>query len=193
MILTECAFFTASLFAGVLAGVTATFFYRLGGASRAARAVFDFLTPLSMGALFFIAMTIAADGVFRFYALAAFFTGVLLQQAIHKKLSPRLRALARRLLAPLVSLENALERRVERALAPLRERRRIRREKGRALREEKRAIKEEKRVKNALAKEKKRREIEEKAQKRGERRRGEKEKRARHRRGAGGRPVSQSD
>lgn len=186
MILTECAAFVSALFAGVLAGTLATFFYRLGSASRAARWIFDFLTPLSMGALYYCALFFAADGVFRFYTLAAFFLGALAQRAIHKRISPFLRAFARRIVLPIKSLEDAFESKVERVLAPLREKRNARREKRRKRREE---------ARGKRAEGKARRELAAASRIRDERRRkgGAKGKRARQRRDGRGRPLPQSD
>ena len=139
MIRAECAVFLAMLVGGLLAGSTATLFFAFGRASRVARAIFDFLTPIAVGAIFFFSLELSAEGVFRVYALVAFLSGILLRRLIHRKIAPWERRVARKILVPIKSLEESLEKRIATLLAPLRERWRARREAVREKREKRRA------------------------------------------------------
>ena len=128
MIETELAVFVATFLAGMLAGTVASFLLALGRGSKAARAIFDFLTPLAVGALYFFALRRFASGVFRLYSLVAFSLGVFLSFRLLKRLSPLLLKILSRLKVPIRSLENAFSAGANRLLRPLRERRERRRE-----------------------------------------------------------------
>lgn len=109
MILDECLTFALTFGAGVIGGIAATFLLALGRGSRVARAVFDFLTPPVVGAIFFFAL-FSSGGVLRWYSFVAFLLGGALQRLLHKKLSPFLRRAAKKLLVPIKSLTESLER-----------------------------------------------------------------------------------
>ena len=165
MILTECATFSAMLVGGVLASVAGRILFALGRASRVAEAIFDFLAPIAAGAIFFFSLRLSADGAFRVYCLAAFALGVGAERLLYGRLSPVLRRIARRIVTPLKSLAESLERRAISLFSPLCEKcrtlvakRREKREKKRIEREGKRAVAlEEKRVRKELRIEAKRR------------------------------------
>ena len=103
-------FTVVSLFAaGAVAGIAATFLLALGKGSRGARAVFDFLTPPIVGAIFFFALMLSSDGEIRWYAFVAFALGGTAQRLLHKKLSPFLCRIAKKLILPIKSLTESLE------------------------------------------------------------------------------------
>jgi len=119
----------------------------LGEGSRPARAIFDFLTPLALGVVYFFTLRFVASGVFRLYSLVAFLLGGLLSRRILKALSPFLRRAAKRVIVPIKSLENLISARVERWFSPLkrriaarRDRRREKKREARALRAQKQAL-----------------------------------------------------
>ena len=140
MIVDECRIFAGLFLSGFLAGGVITFLLALGGGSRAARAIFDFLTPLAVGAIYFFALYFAADGAFRVYSLIAFCFGIALWRVIFKKISPFLRRFARRIIVPIKSLEESLERRFGARLLPLRKRLDELRKSRREKREEKKKL-----------------------------------------------------
>ena len=152
MILTECSVFFAMFFAGSAAAVLAAALLALGGASRIARAVFDFLTPLLIGAVFFFALYFSSGGAFRLYAVVAFFLGGGCVRLLLKKFSPHLKRSLCKLIVPIKSLET----RVEKAFLPLAERLEKRREKRREKKEIRLAQKQERKGERALKKEKNR-------------------------------------
>ena len=160
MILTECAVFSAAFLAGMIAAAFTMLFAALGGASKVARAVFDFLTPLVAAGIFFLSAYLSTGGVFRFYFLAAFVLGGVAFSAVYKKCRPLLKRLILRVSVPILSLENA----VARLLSPLaerlkqgKERRAKRRSEARRLRLKKREINREKSEKEKASRRKKRR------------------------------------
>ena len=154
MILTECAVFSAMLLAGGAAAILASALLALGGASRVARALFDFLTPPAVGAIFFLALYLSAGGVLRLYAVLAFLLGGAGARFLLKKFSPALKRLLVKASVPIKSLERGVEklfrpvterleawrrRRLENAM-----RRKQKREEDRFLRAEKREKKRKK-------------------------------------------------
>lgn len=143
MILAEAAVFFSMLAGGAAAGLIATTLLELGGASRVARCVFDFLAPLAVGAAFFFSLYLSSGGVFRLYALIAFFLGGGLFCFVYRRLRPRLKRVIYRFVVPIKSLEKRFEER----LLPLREKRAKRREEGLVRRAEKRRLAAEKRKK----------------------------------------------
>ena len=147
MILTEIAVFAACFAAGLLSGFVAAFLLTLGEGSRPARAIFDFLTPLVMGIVYFFTLRRFASGVFRLYSLVAFLLGGLLSRRILKMLSPFLRRTAKRVIVPIKSLERRVSVRVGKWVLPLKrrlssrcDRLREKRDSVRAYRAQKRAI-----------------------------------------------------
>ncbi len=148
MILTECAVFFGTFFAGMGAAAVATVFFALGGASRAARAVFDVLTPLFAGATFFVALYFLTGGAIRLYAVLAFLSGGVVFHFSWRKISPFARRLAKRAVVPILSLEKA----VEKLFFPLTERLKKRREIRLEKRAKKRRLKEEIKKASALKK-----------------------------------------
>lgn len=110
MILEECLTFALMFASGVIAGITATFLLLLGKGSRVARAVFDFLTPPAVGAIFFFALMLSSGGVLCWYAPVAYALGGAVQQLVHKRLSPILCCLVKKLIVPIKSLEKSLEK-----------------------------------------------------------------------------------
>ena len=131
MILSECAVFAAMLFSGFLAGAVTALFFTLGKGSAVAGAIFDFLCPLTVGAIYLCSLRLAASGVFRIYSLAAFAAGILLLLCFLRRFSPAFKRMARRIVLPIKSLSESLEKQVSARLAPIAERRRLRREKRR--------------------------------------------------------------
>ena len=157
MIVGECLIFLTMVAGGVVAALLATLCITLGRASRVAECVFDFLTPLVIGAIFFFSLQISSGGVFRLYALAAFLLGGGLFRAIYRRSLPLLRRIIRRLIVPIQSLEIAISARLE----PYRERREKkraerakRREERKALRAEARGERKREKAAKALAREK---------------------------------------
>ena len=142
MILTECAVFFGMLFAGMGTAAIATFFLTLGGGSKAARAVFDILTPLFAGAAFFVCLYFLSGGAMRLYAVLAFVSGGALFYFVWRKISPFARRLIKRALVPIFSLEKV----VERLFFPLAERLEKRRGKKREQRAKKRLAAQRKRL-----------------------------------------------
>ncbi len=124
MILTECAVFFSMLVAGGAAAVAATALLALGGSSRLSRVVFDFLTPLAVGAVFFFALYLFAGGVFRLYAVLAFLSGWVGARLLLKKFSPVLKRIFLRAAVPITSFE----RKMEKLFSPVTERLKKRRE-----------------------------------------------------------------
>ena len=189
MILTECAVFAAMFAAGGAAAMIASALLALGVASRVARAVFDFLTPLVVGAVFFFSLYFSSGGVFRLYALGAFLLGGVLARLLLKKFSPWLRRLLARALVPIKSLEMAVEK-LFRPIAECLARQKEKRREARRVMAEKRA---QKRRENACFR----------AQKQEEKRRKQKilayrksrssRDSERQRRPARARPIGQSD
>ena len=156
MILTECAVFSAMLLAGGAAAILASALLALGEASRVARALFDFLTPPAVGAVFFLALYLSAGGVLRLYAVLAFLLGGAGARFLLKKFSPALKRLLVKASVPIKSLERGVEklfRPVTERLEGLRERRLRRRLEKATRREQKRA---EARLLRAEKREKKR-------------------------------------
>ena len=142
MILTECAVFFGMLFAGMGTAAIATLFLTLGGGSKAARAVFDILTPLFAGATFFVCLYFLSGGAMRLYAVLAFVSGGALFYFVWRKISPFARRLIKRALVPIFSLEKAVEKLFFPLTERLKNRRKIRLEKraqNRRLRAEKKA------------------------------------------------------
>jgi len=135
MIRTEITVVAVMFGAGLGAGVLASFLLALGRVSRVARAVTDVLAPLAAGAVFFFALKGVADGVFRLYSVLAFLLGGVAARWLVGRLSPCLSRGIERLKVPIKSLESKIEERLNRLLAPLREKRAAKR----ALRAEKRA------------------------------------------------------
>ena len=140
MIRTECVLFLSMMAGGCVAALVATILLTLGRASRVARVVFDLLTPLAVGAIFFYSLYLASDGVFRLYALLAFLLGGGLFRRLYRLVLPWIKKAIAALSVPIKSLENAISER----LAPIRERRmqrrQIRAEKRARAREERRAL-----------------------------------------------------
>jgi len=122
----------------------------LGGASKVWRALFDFITPLAVGGMFFLSLNLSAGGVFRFYALFAFAAGGGCFYLLYRKIRPLLSAVLKRIIVPIKSLENAANER----LRPLREKRERKRTKRRLRREEKRNLRIEEKAKKQLEKKK---------------------------------------
>ena len=118
MIVTECAVFFTMFTAGAAATGLATCLLALGRASNAARAVFDFLTPLVVGAAFFFALQLSSSGVFRLYAAVAFCLGEAAFYVLFKKASPYIKRLLLKAAVPIQSLEN----KVDKIVLPLAER-----------------------------------------------------------------------
>jgi len=110
MILTECAVFSVMLLAGGAAAILASALLVLGGASRVARALFDFLTPPAVGAIFFLALYLSAGGVLRLYAVLAFLLGGAGARFLLKKFSPALKRLLVKASVPIKSLERGVEK-----------------------------------------------------------------------------------
>ena len=148
MILTECAIFFGMLLAGMGTAAIATFFLTLGGGSKAARAVFDILTPLFAGAAFFVCLYFLSGGAIRLYAVLAFLSGGVVFYFSWRKISPFARRLAKRAVVPILSLEKAVERLFFPLTERLKNRRKIRLEK----RAQKRRLKEEIKKASALKK-----------------------------------------
>ena len=136
MIETEIFVFVVLFAVGLGAGVLASFFLALGTGSRVARAIFDFLTPIAAGAIFFFALRASANGVFRVYSVVAFLVGMFVAGRIVGRIAPRLSRLVLRAKVPIKSLEKKVDEAWERRLAPLRERRAAKK----AARAEKRAL-----------------------------------------------------
>ena len=113
MIAGECAVFLSMLVGGMLAAAVATFFLTLGGASKAARAIFDFLAPIAVGAIFCVVLYDASGGVFRSYALIAFGLGGYLFRLGYRKSLPTIRRIIRRISVPIKSLESRINKRLE--------------------------------------------------------------------------------
>ena len=158
MIVAECSVFLIMLAGGMVAAFVATFFLALGGASKAARCVFDLLTPIAVGGIFLLFLYLSSSGVFRAYALLAYVFGGALFKWLYHLIRPYLKKLLCRLIVPIKSLEE----RVERRLLPLREKRERRRTERRLRREEKRRLVAEEKAKRRLEKQEKRRIKEEK-------------------------------
>ena len=146
MIANECAIFAALFCAGLLAELLSAALLTLGKGSKVARAVFDFLTPIAVGAIYFFALRFSALGVFRVYTVVAFVLGGLAARWGLGKCSPALRRFARKVVLPIKSLEESLEKRVSDRLLPLRKRREERRRTRLAAREEKREAREKARL-----------------------------------------------
>ena len=145
MIATEIAVFAACLAAGVLTGFVSAFLLTLGEGSRPARAIFDFLTPLFAGGVFFLTLHRFASGVFRLYSLFAFLLGVLLSRRVLKRLSPTIRRALKRVILPIKSLEKRLSARFGRLILPLKRRLASRRDRRREKRRVLRAAREQER------------------------------------------------
>jgi len=165
MIRTEITVVAALFGAGLGAGVLASFLLALGRGSRVARAVTDALAPLAAGIVFFFALKGVADGVFRLYSVLAFLLGGVAARWLVGRLSPCLSRGIERAKVPIKSLESKIEERLNRLLAPLREKRAakkaLRAEKNAALRlqkEKMRTQKDRERNKKAKARAQKRRE-----------------------------------
>lgn len=184
MIVAECSVFLTMLAGGMVAAFFATLFLALGGASKAARCVFDLLTPIAVGGVFLLFLYISSSGVFRVYALVAFLLGGALFRWLYRLVRPSLKKLLCRLIVPIKSLED----RVERRLLPLREKRERRRAERRLLREEKRRHHAEEKAKRRLEKQEKRRIKEEKKERK--RRLAAREKREKEKRRLGERFLS---
>ena len=146
MIVTEIAVFAACFAAGLLSGFVAAFLLTLGEGSRPSRAVFDFLTPLVVGVVYFFTLRLFASGVFRLYSLVAFLLGGLLSRRILKALSPFLCRVLKRVIVPIKSLEKLISARVERWFSPLKRRIAARRDRRREKKREARAIRAQKRT-----------------------------------------------
>ena len=143
MIRTECVVFLSMVGGGALAALVATLFFALGQSSRVSRAVFDFLTPLSVGAIFFFDLYFSSGGVFRLYEVIAFFLGGAIFCFVYLKIRPFLKLVFLKAYVPIKSLENAVNKRLEPVLKRREERKRRVREK----REEKRRAVMEKKEK----------------------------------------------
>ena len=118
MIGTEISVFVALLLSGLGTGVLACFLLALGGGSRSARAIFDFLTPLSAGAIFFFALLSFAGGVFRLYSAVAYLLGLVLGRRLVGRTSPWLSRLVKRAKVPIKSLEKKVENVAKRLFSP---------------------------------------------------------------------------
>ena len=171
MIRTECVIFLSMAAGGAIAALLATFFLALGKASRVARAVFDFLTPIAVGGIFILSLYLSSDGAFRLYAFAAFIVGGGIFRALYLRSRPLFRKVINALVVPIQSLE----RRIDARLEPIRQRRatkrRERREKrlaARAVAAERRAQKRAKREQIKAEKERKKRIARERKRARGE-------------------------
>ena len=146
MIETEIAVFALLFAAGVLSGAVAVFLLALGRGSRVARAIFDFLTPLVMGAVYFFALRYFASGVFRLYSLIAFLLGAGVSRRVSRALSPFLRKALQKAKVPIKSLERRVSCRVGALISPIKNRvkeyRLVKKEKARKARTERRQRKE---------------------------------------------------
>ena len=156
MIVTQVVVFGVMLLAGALAGSFAFLFYFLGGGSRAARAIFDFLTPPTIGVIYFFALRWTASGVFRLFSLSAFVMGFVLQCLFLRRFSPSLRRFACKIILPIKSLEESLECRVKARFEPFARKIGCVLEKRRADRGRKRAERETLKKRRAAEKETKR-------------------------------------
>ena len=136
MISGECVVFFSMFAGGMIAGMITVFFLTLGGASKAARAVFDILTPLAVGAVFFFSLYDASGGVFRIYALVAFLLGGGVFFALYAKFHPVIKRILRRAIVPIKSLQSKVDKHFE----PIRKRREKRLKAMREKRAEKKAI-----------------------------------------------------
>ena len=146
MIVTEITVFVACLAAGLLSGFVAAFLLTLGEGSRPSRAVFDFLTPLALGVVYFFTLRFVASGVFRLYSLVAFLLGGLLSRRVLKAISPLLRRVLKRVIVPIKSLERRISSRVGRWVLPLKRRIAYRRDRRREKRREACAVRAQKRT-----------------------------------------------
>ena len=127
MIRTEISVFVALFAAGCGAGVLASFLLALGSGSRVARAVTDALAPIAVGVIFFFALKGAASGVLRLYSVLAFLLGGASARWIVGRTAPALFRAIERAKVPIKSLEEKLSKRIDRRLAPLRDRRAVKR------------------------------------------------------------------
>ena len=152
MIKAECAVFFLMLVGGGVASAVATLLLTLGGASKVWRALFDFLTPLAVGAIFFISLSISSGGSFRLYSLFAFAAGAGGFCLLYRRLRPILKVVLKKLIVPIKSLENAISERYK----PIAERRAEKRAEKEERRRAKRAFRAEKRKKKTLEKVKRR-------------------------------------
>ena len=139
MIRAECAIFFSMMLCGMAATAVATLFLTLGSASKVARAVFDFLTPIVVGVFFFFSLYISSSGVFRLYALLAFLIGGAVFRALYRRFRPTLKRILCRMIVPIKSLEKAISERLE----PLRRHIASKRAAARERRKEKRRIRVE--------------------------------------------------
>lgn len=151
MILSECAVFAAMLLSGSFAGAVCSFFFLLGKGSGAARATFDFLSPITVGVTLFFALRFFASGAVRVYSLIAFLLGIVGSALLLRRFSPRLKRLAKHVILPIKSLSESLERKLCRLVAPFKNRLLIHRETARKKRAEKRNAKELARSKKRTA------------------------------------------
>jgi len=155
MILTECLTFAVMFAAGTLAGVIASGLLLFGKGSAVARAIFDFLAPLAVGAIFFFALLFSAKGEFRLYSALAFAVGMVASRLLLRRFSPALRRLARKVILPIKSLAYALEDKVSEKFAPIIMRLRAAKERRKVLRSVRRE--ERQKAREARSKEKERR------------------------------------
>jgi len=137
MIRTEIAIFVALFASGLGAGMLASFLLALGRGSRVARAIFDAVTPLAVGAIYFFALKGAASGVFRLYSALAFLLGGSAAWWIVGRISPYLSRAISRLKVPIKSLEDKLSERIYRRFSPFRKKRAAKRAIRAARRKEK--------------------------------------------------------
>lgn len=159
MIKAECLIFLTMLAGGAVAGAVATLFLALGTASKVSRCIFDFLTPLAVGGVYLITGYLASGGVFRLYALLAFFLGGWIFRLLYRRSLPYLKRLIFLLIVPIKSLEDSIAKLLEPIRERLRRRRAIRaerREKRRMLLEEKRRKTREEREERRAARGEKR-------------------------------------
>ena len=113
MIAGECVVFFSMFVGGMLAAAVAIFFLTLGRASKVARAIFDILSPLAAGVIFFFSLYDVSGGVFRIYALVAFLVGGVAFRAIYMKSLPTIKRILRRIIVPMKSLENKVKSRFD--------------------------------------------------------------------------------
>ena len=151
MILSECAVFAAMLLSGTFAGAVCSFIFLLGKGSGAARAMFDFLSPITVGVTLFFALRFFAGGAVRVYSLFAFLLGIVGSAFLLRRFSPRLKRLAKHVILPIKSLSESLERKFCRLVAPLKNRLLIHREKAQKKRAEKQNTKKLARLKKRTA------------------------------------------